>query len=63
MYKVVENFVDLQDGNRAYKTGDTYPREGFIPRDARIEELAGKGNALGRPIIKKVEERANVRKR
>lgn len=58
MYKVVEMFYDLQDGNHAYHPGDTFPRDGLKVTEERISELAGDNNALGKPLIEKVELRA-----
>jgi hypothetical protein len=57
MYKVVEMFYDLQDGNHAYHPGDTFPRDGLKVTEERISELAGDKNALGKPLIEKVELR------
>ena len=50
-YKVLEYFTDLQDGNYAYNTGDTYPRKGYVPSEKRINELATDGNLRKRPVI------------
>lgn len=51
MYKAVEPFVDLQDGNRAYKPGDIFPRDGLKVSKARLEELSTGNNRRGRPVI------------
>lgn len=59
MYKVIKAFCDLQDGKstkagmiyHSYKIGDTYPRDGLKPTEARIAELAGPSNAQGVPLI------------
>ena len=50
-YKVLEYFTDLQDGNYAYNTDDTYPRKGYVPSEKRINELATDGNLRKRPVI------------
>ena len=55
-YKVVHAFADSQDGGYVYRTGDTYPREGLEPSDLRIADLASTANALGFPVIEKIEE-------
>lgn len=52
MYKVIERFMDLQDGNYIYEIGDVYPRKGADPTLDRIRELAGKTNNIGKPLIK-----------
>ena len=55
MYKVLEQFADLQDDNRVYNPGDEFPREGVLVNQARLDELAGTSNKLGKPLIVKVE--------
>lgn len=37
MYIVKYDFIDLQDNNWAYCAGETYPREGYTPDEARIK--------------------------
>ncbi len=56
MYKVIKDFVDLQDCNSPYKVGDVFPRNGKTVTEERLAELAGKENKLGQPLIKLVEE-------
>lgn len=51
MYKVLHYFTDSQDENRAYHTGDTFPRDGLSVSDERIAELSSKNNKLGIPLI------------
>lgn len=58
MYRVIRYFEDLQDGNRAYKIGEIYPREGLSPSRERIEELASDLNKQHRPLIEAVTEKA-----
>lgn len=62
MYKVLHYFTDSQDENRAYHTGDTFPREGMTVSDERIAELSSKNNKLGIPLIGngKTEPKAEV---
>lgn len=47
-YVVIENFCDMQDGDKEYKPGDIFAST----NEARIKELASAGNKLGRPLIK-----------
>ncbi|MBR1749950.1 MAG: hypothetical protein IJ740_03570 [Ruminococcus sp.] len=56
MYKAIVNFTDLQDGSRGYSVGDVYPRNGYIPFEGRVEELAGASNKLGKPVIEYIED-------
>lgn len=65
MYKVLEQFHDLQDfttdkkGEKTYfeyNEGDTYPRDGYEPAEWRIDELMGGDNPLRNPLIKEVDD-------
>ncbi len=56
MYKAIEYFTDLHDGEFAYNIGDEYPRKGYIPTAERIAELSGNANRRGRPVIEEVKE-------
>lgn len=56
MYKVIEDFTDLQDKMYTYTVGMTYPRDGYIPTEKRISELSGTRNKLGRPVIELIPE-------
>lgn len=58
MFVVLHAFKDLQDNRYSYKEGDMYPREGYAPTEARIEELSGENNNLWTPLIKQVAEKA-----
>nr|DAY00539.1 MAG TPA: hypothetical protein [Caudoviricetes sp.] len=69
MYRVLEQFHDLEDfttdkkGERTYfeyNEGDTYPREGYEPAEWRIDELMGGDNPLRNPLIEEVHEVAEV---
>ena len=62
-YKVLVLFSDLQDGDHVYNVGDEYPRKGLAPSDARIAELSGKENLLGRALIEEVKEDAKPAKK
>lgn len=57
MYKVLVMFTDLQDGGYKYEVGDTYPRKGLEPSEARIEQLATANNKRGQALIEKVAEK------
>lgn len=57
MYKVIYKFADLEDDSYVYEVGDTYPRKGLNPTDERIGELSGSENKIGKPLIKKVEDK------
>lgn len=61
MYKVINLFTDLQDNDHKYQPGDIFPRQGLEVSDERIEELAGKDNKQGKPLIKKVEIKAQAK--
>jgi len=62
MYKVIKHFTDLQDKNRPYNVGDVFPRKGLTVTPERLEELAGKNNKQGVPLIEKVEAPAEESK-
>lgn len=52
-YTVIWPFLDAHDGNHLYEVGDSFPRrsmEGEISA-ARIAELMGNKNPLGKPLI------------
>lgn len=55
-YKVIRHFTDLQDGNFKYTEGMTYPREGYVPSEKRIIELAGDRNKQGTALIEAIPE-------
>ncbi len=54
-YRVIRDFVDLQDDKHLYAVGDEYPRKGYEPKAYRVEELAGAYNLQHCPLIEKVE--------
>ena len=56
MYKVIKFFCDLQDNNRPYEIGDTFPRKGLSVTYERIAELSSDKNRLGSPVIELVEK-------
>lgn len=55
-YKVIKHFTDLQDNNFAYDVGDEYPRKGLTVLQSRINELSGKKNRQGCPLIEEIPE-------
>lgn len=59
----VTDFVDLQDSNYLYHAGDKFPRKGAVVDEARIAELSGANNKLGRPVIGEPEETVQPKKR
>lgn len=69
MYKVIKRFHDLQDSRKTktgviyheYNVGDVFPRKGMDASDERIQELAGKDNKQGVPLIELVEEKAELK--
>jgi hypothetical protein len=60
MYKVIKHFTDLQDNNRPYDVGETYPRKGLNVAPERFAELAGNTNKQGVPLIEEVTEEAKT---
>ena len=55
-YKVIRHFTDLQDSNFKYAEGMIYPREGYIPSEKRIKELASDSNKQHTPLIEAIPE-------
>ena len=55
MYRVIEAFFDLKDGNYHYEAGAEYPRPDYEPSRERIAELAGRSNRMGCALIEAVE--------
>ena len=55
-YKVTIAFADTLDDGYVYRTGDTYPRDGYEPTPDRIIELIGTANGRGFPVIESVVE-------
>lgn len=55
-YVAIDDFKDLQDGNKVYFKGDSYPKPANknIPEE-RLEELLSSDNKRGRAVIKEVE--------
>lgn len=57
-YKAIAFFTDLQDNNRPYSVGDTFPHAevGYCVSKSRLAELSGNENKRGMPLIQPVEE-------
>ena len=56
-YIVVQDFKDLEDGNKVYTKGDVYPSPANKKVDKkRIDQLLSSKNKQGRPVIKEAEE-------
>lgn len=53
-HTVIKRFRDLADKDKIYEVGDSYPSPANkkISKE-RLDELSGKGNKLGAPVIKK----------
>lgn len=62
MYKVIVDFIDLQDHNHSYKKGDTFPRDEAMVLSARYDELASDKNRRGIPLIVEVEDEPKPKK-
>lgn len=56
MYRVINAFVDLHDADHEYAEGDIFPRDGIRVSEKRIQELSGKKNRRGIPLIEKIME-------
>ena len=56
MYRVIEYFTDLQDGDYAYNAGDEFPRAGLTVSADRIKELSTGENKRGIALIEEVQD-------
>lgn len=54
MYKVIHEFLDLEDKSYHYHVGDIYPRHGVAPTKERIVFLLSSQNLLHTPVIEEV---------
>ncbi|PKR82563.1 hypothetical protein [Heyndrickxia camelliae] len=55
-YEVIHDFKDLQDKDKIYRVGDTYPQPiNKKVEEKRLEELLSSSNKLGKPVIKEIE--------
>ncbi|MCG1555432.1 hypothetical protein [Staphylococcus epidermidis] len=56
-YEVLHKFIDLEDKNKVYNAGDTYPKPANKKiSDERISELSTSKNRRGKALIKELEE-------
>ncbi|MBH9579783.1 hypothetical protein [Staphylococcus felis] len=56
-YEVLKTFKDLQDNDKLYEKGKTYPRPANKKVDEeRILELSSSDNRQRTPLIKKIED-------
>lgn len=54
-YQVIHDFKDLQDKNKIYRAGETYPTPANKKvSDKRLDELMSKNNRLGVAVIAEV---------
>lgn len=57
-YVVTHYFIDLQDKNKEYHEGDSFPKPANKKVSSeRLAELSGADNKQGRPLIKLVEDK------
>jgi hypothetical protein len=61
MYKVIRYFRDAQDDRHAYNVGDTFPREGMIVTQERINDLMNGNNFQQVPLIAYVPDKEAVK--
>ena len=56
-YEVLHKFIDLEDKNKVYNAGDTYPKPANkkVSHD-RILDLTSSDNKRGKVLIKEIEE-------
>ena len=56
-FTVLHDFKDLQDKNKIYVKGDTYPNPvNKKVDDKRIKELSSTKNKLGKKLIEEIKE-------
>lgn len=56
-YEVLKTFKDLQDNEKLYEKGKTFPRPANKKIDEeRILELSSNDNRQRKPLIKKIED-------
>lgn len=58
-YKVICQFIDLQDDNHVYSVGDVYPRAGKQATQKRIDELSSNKNRRRTALIAPLEATEN----
>lgn len=55
-YKVVNKFIDTDDNNKLYRSGDEYPKGDYKPTKKRISELSKVHPKYNRVFIKEVKD-------
>lgn len=50
-WKVLRDFIDLEDTQREYRAGDDYPRPGYKPSAQRLDALSTDRNRQHQPVI------------
>ena len=55
MYKVINDFIERNDGNTVYRKGDPFPREGYNPSDERVAVLSSENNAYKKAFIEEYQ--------
>lgn len=56
-YRVIHDFKDLQDKNKIYRAGDSYPAPANKKvSDERLNQLLSKNNRQGLAVIQEVSE-------
>lgn len=55
-YKVINDFVDLEDNKTHYKAGERYPKGKLKPTKKRIKELTTEHKKYKKVFIKAIEE-------
>ena len=63
MYKVIHEFLDLQDDSHYYGVGDRFPRKGKKVSEERAEELSTSGNKIGVPLIEEIKNPKKTNKK
>ncbi|MBL3644034.1 hypothetical protein JMN23_16900 [Bacillus sp. RHFB] len=56
-YEVIHDFKDLEDKNKVYTTGSTFPNPANkkVSKE-RFKELSSSKNKIGKPLIKEISE-------
>ena len=56
-YEVIHDFKDLEDKNKVYTVGSTFPNPANkkVSKE-RIKELSSSKNKIGKPLIKEISE-------
>lgn len=55
MYKVINDFIEKNDGNTVYRKGEPFPREGYNPSDERVALLSSENNSYKKAFIEEYQ--------